>query len=145
MAKSETGSFWRELLATNLYKRNQGRLARQLTAGALILLVVAGAFTMSQGMLAVAERSVRIGLPVLISVVGSWVIFRLVNYPPFAEFLISVQGEMNKVSWASWDELVRATIVVLSTMFVMGVVLFAYDSFWAKILSLIGVLQIEAG
>lgn len=142
MAKSDNGSFWGELLATNLFKRNQGRLARQLTAGALILLVVAGAYTMSQGVLSSLSRSVQVGLPIVISVAGAWIVFRLVNFPPFAEFLISVQGEMNKVSWASWDELVRATIVVLSTMFLLGVVLFVYDSWWTWFLSLIRVLQL---
>lgn len=142
MAKPDSVSFWGTLLATNLYKRNQGRLARQLTAGALILLVVAGAYTMSQGLLTSMRRDVRVGVPILISVVGFWLIFRLVNFPSFAEFLISVQGEMNKVSWASWDELVRATIVVLSTMFVLGIVLFVYDSWWTWFLSLIRVLQL---
>ena len=142
MAKPETASFWRALLETNLYKRNQGRLARQLTAGALMLLVVAGAYTLSLNFLIAQTRPIQTGIPVLLSVLGAWVVFRLVNYPTFAEFLISVQGEMAKVSWASWDELVRATIVVLSTMFLLGAILFIYDSLWAKILSWIGVLKL---
>ena len=39
-----------------------------------------------------------------------WIIFRLVQYPPFVEFLIATEAEMNKVSWTSRDDLYRATI-----------------------------------
>ncbi len=31
--------------------------------------------------------------------VGLWLCFRLVNMPRFADFLIAVEAEMNKVSW----------------------------------------------
>ena len=43
-----------------------------------------------------------------------WLIFRLVQYPPFADFLIATEAEMNKVSWTSRDDLNRATTVVLT-------------------------------
>ncbi len=140
MAKPENGSFWSELLAAGLYKRNQGRLARQLTAAGIGALVVAGTYVLSQGPLAGMERGVRVGIPLLITVAAAWVIYRLVNYPRFAEFLISVEAEMGKVSWAGKEELKRATIVVLSTMLFLGVILFVYDLLWQKILFWIGVL-----
>jgi preprotein translocase subunit SecE len=77
-----------------------------------------------------------------ITLLAAWIIYRLVNWPVFAEFLISVEAEMNKVSWASKQELYRATIVVLSTMLFLGIVLFVYDKIWLEILSRIGVLQL---
>lgn len=235
MAKPENGSFRSELLSVGLYKRNQGRLARQLTAAGLGLLVIAGAYVLSQGPLsalddqyyrvtiscpkeggekeaaldnlaakhsltraesvlkgdhrevqyrvstswlwtpnaAMTEQArkdidefvaaarnelslkplrepdlghkrpvgVMLGVPLVLCVVFGWVIFRLVNYPKFAEFLISVEAEMNKVSWASKQELYRATIVVLSTMVLLGVVLLAYDTLWYHILQAVGVLR----
>ena len=140
MAKPENGSFWSELLAVDLYKRNQGRLARQLTAAGIGAMVVAGAYVLSQGPLAGMGREVRVGIPLLITAAAAWVVYRLVNYPRFAEFLISVEAEMGKVSWASKDEVMRATIVVLSTMLFLGVILFFYDLLWQKILFWIGVL-----
>lgn len=140
MAKPENGSFWSELLAVDLYKRNQGRLARQLTAAGVGAMVIAGAYVLSQGPLAGMPREARVGIPLLITAAAAWVVYRLVNYPRFAEFLISVEAEMGKVSWASKDEVIRATIVVLSTMFFLGVVLFFYDLLWQKILFWIGVL-----
>ena len=33
--------------------------------------------------------------------VFAWLIFRVVQFPPFAEFLIATEAEMNKVSWTS--------------------------------------------
>ena len=35
------------------------------------------------------------------ALVLGWLIFRLVQFPPFAEFLIATEAEMNKVSWTS--------------------------------------------
>ena len=49
---------------------------------------------------------------------------------------------MNKVSWASRQELFRATIVVLGTMFFLGMVLFVYDFVWKEILIALRVLQL---
>jgi preprotein translocase subunit SecE len=145
MAKPENGSFWSELLAVGLYKRNQGRLARQLTAFGLGVLVFAGMYTLWMGPLSGYGAAVKGGVPAVLAAVAAWVIFRLVNWPLFAEFLISVEAEMNKVSWASKQELYRATIVVLSTMFFLGVVLFLYDNAWLWILTGIGVLQRGTG
>jgi preprotein translocase subunit SecE len=48
---------------------------------------------------------------------------------------------MNKVSWASKDELYRATIVVLSTMFFLALVLWVYDFIWLNVLSFLGIIQ----
>lgn len=141
MAKAEDGSIWRELLSARLYKRSQGRLARQLTALGLGTIVVAGAYILSQGPLAGSAAAVRTGVPLGICVVAGWTIFRLVNYPQFAEFLISVEGEMAKVSWPSRQEWWRATIVVLSTMLFLAVVLFLWDLIWLRALTAIGVVQ----
>ncbi len=47
--------------------------------------------------------------------------------PTFADFLISVEGEMNKVSWPSRAELFRASLVVILVIFFLAAVLFCYD------------------
>lgn len=141
MAKPENGSFWSELSSAGLYKRSQGRLSRQLTAAGLGMVVLIGVYILSQGPLSGQDQWLRVGVPSAIAVVAGWLIFRLVNYPVFAEFLISVEGEMAKVSWAGKQELYRATIVVLSTMVFLAVILFVYDYIWMKVLTWLGVLQ----
>ena len=37
----------------------------------------------------------------LLLLLGLWIGYRLVNMPQFADFLIAVEAEMNKVSWPS--------------------------------------------
>ena len=65
------------------------------------------------------------------ALVLGWVIFRLVQFPPFVEFLIATEAEMNKVSWTSKDDLYRATTVVLTTVLLMAVFLFGVDWLWS--------------
>lgn len=141
MSKPDSESFWSEVFAVNLYKRSQGRLARQLTAAGLGVLLITGTYILSTGPLQGFSAGIRIGIPVLLTAAIGWTIFRLVNFPRFAEFLISVEGEMAKVSWASKKELYRATGVVLGTMFFLAIILLAFDGLWHWLLNKIGVLR----
>ena len=133
-------SFWTALLQAGLYKRNQGRLVRQLTAGAILAAVLLSAWAMSVHLLNGTEQWLQVGLPSVVAAAGAWAAYRLVNYPPFADFLIDVEGEMAKVSWPATDELKRATVVVLVTMLTLSVVLFLYDNIWLQVLRLLRIL-----
>ncbi len=142
MAKSKAETTWTaELWRLNIYKRNQGRLTRQLTAIGMALVVILGAWTLSQGPLSGYSESVQTGIPFAISALAIWIAFRVVNYPRFADFLISVEAEMDKVTWAGREELQRATIVVISTMLFIGAVLLVYDLFWVWFFTLVRILQ----
>ena len=79
------------------------------------------------------------GLPTVLAVVGLWAAYRVVNLPAFADFLIAVEAEMNKVSWPSWSELVRWSVVVIVVIFSIGLLLAAFDFFWVWFFKLIGV------
>lgn len=106
------------------YKRNQGRIARQATFFAILAAVAIGAWRLS----AVAnDEWGRYIIPAAIVAVGAWAAFRIVNIPRFAEFLISVENEMNKVSWPTRAELYRASMVVIVVIFLLTFVLFVYD------------------
>ena len=149
MAKqTATVTYWGELGRAELYKKNQGRLTRRLTAVGLALVLAFGAWTLGQGPLVGYDRRlgldlplIRVGVPLIIVLVGLWAIFRLINWPRFADFLISVEAEMDKVSWASRQELFRATAVVIATMFFLGFILFAYDLIWVWLFTRLGILQ----
>ena len=140
MAKPEEAKLWNELASVSLYKRNQGRLTRQLTAAALGLIVVVGAYILSRGPLFSYSPPVRVGIPLALALIAGWLVFRVLNWPRFAEFLISVEGEMAKVSWPSRQELVRATSVVIGSMAFLTAVLYLFDSFWAWLLVRLGVV-----
>jgi len=142
MAKSERdGGFWSSMLAVNLYKRNQGRLSRQLTAAATLIGVALAVWSMYHTLLANVELPYRYGISAAVGLIGAWFAYRIVNYPVFADFLIDVEGEMVKVSWPSKDELIRATVVVLVVGALLSAVLFAYDVIWQQVLRWIHVLQ----
>ena len=142
MAKNKAETTWKaELVSLNFYKRNQGRLTRQLTALAIAGIVIMGAWTLSQGPLSTYSDPVRKGIPFALSALAIWVAFRVVNVPRFADFLISVEAEMDKVTWASREELQRATIVVIATMVFIGLVLLAYDVFWVWFFTFVRILQ----
>ena len=142
MAKPEEPTFIAGLGSASLYKRNQGRLARQLTGATLIIVSAIGVYILSRGPLSSYSQSVRVAVSSAILAVAAWLVFRLVNYPKFAEFLISVEAEMAKVSWPSRQELVRATTVVIGSMVFLTVVLYAFDSFWAWLLVRLGVVML---
>jgi preprotein translocase SecE subunit len=88
-------------------------------------------------------NSVRYGVPALVGALGVWAIYRLVNYPRFTDFLISVEAEMDKVSWADQPYLYRATGVVLGTMLVLGTYLFLCDIVWRWFFQWIGFLRLS--
>lgn len=140
----EEVAFLPSLLSGALFKRTQGRLTRQLTAVALGAIVLIGCWILSKTVLTEYERGVQLGVPAALAAVGLWLVFRLVNYPRFANFLISVEGEMDKVSWADAEYLKRATLVVIGMMFALSAVLLLYDTIWLNLFSWLGVLDLEA-
>ena len=138
---AKTDGFWATLRSVNLYKKNQGRVARQLVAGAGAIAVCLLCWSMNQTLLADVGSVPRSLVTAVGVALGLWAIFRVVNLPQFAEFLIEVQHEMAKVSWPSWPSLQRSTAVVLFTMALLGTVLFLYDVVWHWVLKFINVLQ----
>ena len=134
------GSFLSNLLRFSIYKRNQGRVTRQVTFAALAIAIAVGVWRVAAVLplwLAsdVSSSSsdlgvVRFLVPGVLLAAGLWVSFRIVCMPRFADFLIAVEAEMAKVSWPSWSEVVRSSIVVIFMMFALAAILGLYDLFW---------------
>jgi preprotein translocase subunit SecE len=118
--------FLHGLLRTDLYKRSQGRITRQATCIVIWVLFALAAWRLWSIMPA-AQPAFKYAVPAVLLVTGLWIGYRAVNDPAFADFLIAVEAEMNKVSWPSRTELVRASIVVIVLIFGLTVVLYAYD------------------
>ena len=137
---SPVGDFIQELIQTGVYKRNQGRITRQLTFAALAVTVALGLWRLSDTLIKFGDE-LRFGLPAVLLLAGLWVAYRIVNVPAFADFLIAVEAEMNKVSWPTRTELFRASIVVLVTLFVLAALLFVFDVFWQELFTFLGILR----
>lgn len=136
--KDATMSLLPELFRFGLYKPNQGRLVRQFTFFAMVIIAALGCITLSNGPMGQYEdQRIRVGVPLLIWAVLSWVAFRLVNIPRFADFLVSVESERVKITWPGKHEVMQATVVVLATMVFLGAFLLTADILWKKLFSLI--------
>ena len=137
-------AFLQELLRAGVYKRSQGRITRQVTFAALAITVLLGLWRLSltlraEFMNSPLRDSLAYGVPVALMVIGIWMVYRSVNFPPFADFLIAVEAEMNKVSWPGRTELTRASLVVLVSIVMLGFLLAGFDFFWIWFFRLIGV------
>lgn|SRR5690554_1833796 len=129
-----------ELFHGNVYKPNQGRMVRQITAVAVFVIVGLGCWRLYTFLPTVMDNTVAArSIAGVLLASGLWFGFRVVNWPRFADFLIAVEAEMNKVTWPSKDELKRAAVVVIFTIFFLAVVLFAFDIVWQFIFSKLGV------
>ena len=126
-----------ELFRFGVYKPNQGRLVRQFTFFGVVVLAAFGCITLANGPLGVSAQVVRVGVPLVVWLSVCWVAFRAVNIPRFADFLVSVESELEKVSWPVRQEVTQATAVVLATMFFLGAFLFVVDLVWQQLFSLI--------
>jgi preprotein translocase subunit SecE len=125
----ESGSsmhFLQSLLRTDIYKRSQGRMTRQVTCIAIWAIFILGAWRLFS-IMPEAEPWFKYAVPGVLLLAGLWIGYRAVNDPTFADFLIAVEAEMNKVSWPTQTELVRASIVVIVLIFGLTVVLYTYD------------------
>jgi preprotein translocase subunit SecE len=152
--QTAAGTLWRDLLSFAVYKRNQGKVTRQVTFAVLAITLATGVWRLAQllpawfagvdGFAGVGDATLATGgaayspdlgvlrflVPGLLLAAGLWFLFRLVNYPPFADFLIAVETEMTKVSWPSVDEVIRSSAVVIFLIFALAAILAAYDLFW---------------
>jgi len=134
------GALIQELFRASLYKRTQGKIARQVSAAMLGVLFGVGAWCLSEEFSGNYSKWIVYGVPTLLLAFGAWLSYRLVNWPPFADFLISVEAEMNKVSWPGRGELFRSSVVVIAVMFILAAVLYLYDLIWNRLLILLNVI-----
>jgi preprotein translocase subunit SecE len=128
------GDLFQEFFRFGLYKRSQGRVARQATFVALAVIVALGAWRLNQYYQESDSDIVKYFVPLVVLLTGLWASFRIVQMPTFADFLISVEGEMSKVSWPSRGELFRASAVVIFVIFLLAAVLYLFDVMWEFLL-----------
>ncbi len=141
IAQTNNASLSAELFHAAVYKPNQGRIVRQITALTIWIVVALGCWRLYATLGGYLEAGSYFipGVPAVLLAIGTWVGFRLVNWPRFADFLIAVEAEMNKVTWPSKDELIRASIVVIFTIFFLAISLFFFDIIWQTFFTFIGV------
>ncbi|MFN0058546.1 MAG: preprotein translocase subunit SecE [Planctomycetota bacterium] len=125
------------------YKRKQGKTARQISlcaaSGCLswILIQFSSLFVVRQA------GTFWLALCVLEIVLSLVVSLLILEKPRAADFLISVQSEVDRITWPSSEEVKRATLVVLVLITSMACTIFAFDMLWQWVFQVIGFLQIH--
>ncbi len=136
-------AFFQELVHTGVYKKSQGKITRQVTFAAFAIVVALGLWRLSLTLgtweLAEDMPGIEFWLPGALLVVGLWIPYRTVNVPGVADFLIAVEAEINKVSWPTRGELVRASLVVLFTIFSLALILVVFDTLWRILFTFLGI------
>jgi preprotein translocase subunit SecE len=133
------GAFFQEMLRVGIYKRSQGRITRQVTFAVLAIVIALGLARLST-ILTSWGTHWQYALPGALLAIGLWGAYRMVNVPAFADFLIAVEAEMNKVSWPTRTELFRASMVVLIMIFSLAAVLAVYDVLWRVLLQMLHII-----
>ncbi len=129
-------SLFKEMCSFSLYKPTQGKVARRCTFGGLVLLFGFGAYAFYATKL-FNTMNINIVVSIILAFIGFWFSFRLVNFPVFTDFLISVEAEMTKVSWPTRAELFLTTKIVLIFMFLFIAVICVYDNLLIYVLAII--------
>lgn len=132
-----------EMFHASIYKPTQGRIVRQFTALGIWVIAAMACWSLYSTLRSNLEAGspLVIAVPAVLVAIGLWFGFRVVNWPRFADFLIAVEAEMNKVTWPTQEELIRASIVVMVTIFFLAIALFSFDLLWQGFFYLIGVTR----
>ncbi len=135
-----SGGFWSEFFRFGVYKPNQGRIVRQLSFFAIAILSGLAAFELHRlRFFDQAFSGSRYVFLLVFLLAAFWFSYRIVNYSRFADFLIAVEAEMNKVSWPTKQELWRASLVVIFVIFALAGLLYLFDIVWTLLFQLIGI------
>lgn len=138
--KSERGWF-------QVYKPTQGywtRLGTAIGVGVLILWGAAWLFSRLE-----VYRSTEYGQYIQVGAAIAWIL--ILGYLLYwlvgkksqtVDFLIAVEGEMKKVNWSTWPEIVGATKVVILFTILTSIMLFIVDTIFMLFFSTIGVLKV---
>ncbi len=143
-------------MALKIYKRGQGKYTRTTTfavgalIGALVGHYVWGRLDGSNlGYWEVSAWPVGLymvyGIPLVAFAGVVAAVYLAVNRPRSADFMIATEGEMKKVSWSSKREIVGGTKVVITTTFILALMLWVVDMGFLRFFTWIGVMQVVAG
>ena len=131
-----------------IYKPGQGFYTRVGTAIGIGILAVAGAHFLNNQLDYVIDPSAPHALPLKYGIVVAFLlVLGMVAYwvaganRTTSDFFIATEGEMKKVSWSTWPEVVRSTKVVILAVVMLGIFLFVVDLVFMAFFSWINVLE----
>ena len=111
-----------------IYKRGQGKYTRLCSAFAIAIIAGLGCLRLYRKLQARdwnlwVETMVPAGLFVALAILIFW----LVNKASIADFLITAEGEMKKVSWSSKQEIAVSTFIVIVVVVLFAILFYFTD------------------
>jgi preprotein translocase SecE subunit len=117
-----------------IYKRGQGKFTRLCSSFAIAIITGLGCWKLfnkleaaSWGLSSKASLWIATMVPAGLFAAFAILIFWLVNKPAVADFMISAEGEMKKVSWSSRQEIAVSTFIVIVVVILMAILLGTTD------------------
>ena len=130
-----------------IYKQGQGYWTRVMSAIALGMLVLMGAYWVSDQFKSVSVAgyepiySQAVVFLIILAVFG-WLGFHLIGRKPkVVDFMIATEGEMKKVNWSSRREILGSTWVVIAFTIFVAVLCFTFDRVFQGLFTWMGVLE----
>jgi preprotein translocase subunit SecE len=112
----------------DLYKANQGKNTRLFSGFGLAIIVALGCWQLYQQLQAWNLNPWIVTLvPVGLFAGLAILIFILSNQHKVADFMISAEGEIKKVSWSTRQEIYASTLIVIIVVICMAVLLGVTD------------------
>ena len=139
-AKDDDGGFF------HIYKKGQGYWTRMGTVGGAVLLILMIAhffYTFLPTWSQTLRGHPRVVIGIVLGIVAglSLLVFRLINKPQNADFLIATDSEMKKVNWTSRAELIGSTKIVIIFVLLISAILFAIDIVFGYLFYFLKVLK----
>ncbi|MBN1456698.1 MAG: preprotein translocase subunit SecE [Sedimentisphaerales bacterium] len=110
-----------------IYKRGQGYYTRLYSALVCFGIIVVGCYVLYGKLQVIENIWVKTLVPAGVCAVLGLLVFWLVNRASIADFMISAEGEIKKVSWSSRREIVASTVVVICVVTLMAALLYFTD------------------
>jgi preprotein translocase subunit SecE len=117
-----------------IYKRGQGKNTRLCSAFGIAAITAFGClqfYKWLDGQSFVTDPRTALWISTMIPaglfVILGLLVFWLVNTPTIADFMISAEGEIKKVSWSNRREIAVSTLIVIIVVAAMAVLLFVTD------------------
>jgi len=110
-----------------IYKRGQGYYTRLWSGLVAFAIAATGCYVLWRKLAVITNLWVKTLVPVGLCAVFGLLVFWLMNKPATADFMISAEGEIKKVSWSSKREIAVSTMIVIIVVVFMAIMLFAAD------------------
>jgi preprotein translocase subunit SecE len=128
------------------YKWGQGKDTRLYSAVTIAVIAAIGCWRLHEKLKATMDTTQTLGLwlsicvPLGLIAVIAGLLYWLSNRPSVADFLISAEGELKKVSFSSKREIAVSTTVVIVVVLLMSAMLgaadFIFDLFFTSVLKI---------